>query len=294
MNPFNLHSPRFLLTVGVVSAVAFAVTLLPSARFLKGDLTGENAADICDTDEDGELSVAEMRQCIRSMIRGMGRNPEAYDLDGNGVTNRDDLRELVRGIRKELSAPSDSDDDSDSDSSDGSDDSDSEHSDESASDSYRPDPDSPPNPCEDRGCRCSESGFYDCSNIVNASDPTYLVTPEYNTLMHCSGQACTSTPDDADTDRDPAPAAAAPAAWCTDILGRQCLHACGAQQQEVTGRCSGTHKCCAPRASSRASTPRCGASDPCCGHCEPRFAPVDRCPYGGRPGTCPGTDICCS
>lgn len=158
MNPFNVHSPRFLLTVGVVSAAVFAVTLLPSNQFLRGDLTGGSGFPaVCDIDGNG-ASVDEMRGCIRSAIRGK------HDFNGDGEINRDDVRAVVRSIRAELS---------------GSPIEDSDETSACATEAY---------------CTC-KNNVYNCSNAqINATDSPDTAAKKNDALRRCSGQACARTP----------------------------------------------------------------------------------------------------
>lgn len=99
-----LQSRLFLLILTVAGMSAFVIIFSPSTRFLRGSLTDDRVLTLCDTSQDGALSIAEMRQCISSMIKAIARNTPANDLDGSGVTNKADLKVLIQSIRSFLSA----------------------------------------------------------------------------------------------------------------------------------------------------------------------------------------------
>ncbi len=103
-----LQSRLFLLILTVAGMSAFMIVFSPSTRFLRGSLTDDRVLTLCDTSHDGALSIAEMRQCISSMIRAIARDSithdSAYDLDGSGITSRPDLTILIQSIRAFLSA----------------------------------------------------------------------------------------------------------------------------------------------------------------------------------------------
>ncbi len=102
--PAILRSRHALISIAFAAVLALMFTFGFSTRFLRGSLLDDQVLTLADGNLDGVLSIGEMRRAVTDMIGATETNDLAYDLSGNGTTDRTDLTLLLQSIRAHLSA----------------------------------------------------------------------------------------------------------------------------------------------------------------------------------------------
>lgn len=111
MKLFSVPPSRLLLVSLLLAGVLVAMfAIAPSSRnFLKGSLLDDQVLTLGDqSPQDGTFSVREMRKAVTNMLRSIAldnvQHDAAYDLNGDGATDRADLTLLIQSIRAYLAA----------------------------------------------------------------------------------------------------------------------------------------------------------------------------------------------
>lgn len=102
--PTMFRSRLALISLALLATLALMFAFDSSTKFLRGSLLDDRVFTLADTNRDGVLSILEMRRAVTNMIAAIALNDRAYELSGNGTTDRTDLTLLLQSIRAHLSA----------------------------------------------------------------------------------------------------------------------------------------------------------------------------------------------
>ncbi len=104
MTTKNKNSRRHWILFAAVGIIIVTMVVLFSGGSLRGSVLDDRVLSLTDRNQNGTLSVGEMRRGISAVFQGMFSNNLAYDLNQSSGTDRFDLKLFLQSIRGFLTA----------------------------------------------------------------------------------------------------------------------------------------------------------------------------------------------